>query len=226
MADPVKIDPTEARVLGVLIEKALTTPEQYPLTINAVVNGANQKSNRNPVTSLEEEKVYDILEELIDRELVRRVWPGNSRVDKYIHTATERLQLGVAQVAVLAELLLRGPQTVGELRGRAQRMVPLDSIDATHAILGQLIEREIVRRLPPPPGSRAELYAQLLSPDSHPISQAEARVSRPPAAPAEPATRSSDPALAERVATLERTVDMLGAKLRKLAQDLGTSLDD
>ena len=110
-----------------LVEKALTTPEQYPLTLNAAVNGANQKSNRDPVLALSDDEVSEALDGLIDKELARKVFPGNSRVDKYCHTGTSTLKIEIAQLAVLAELLMRGPQTPAELRTRAGRMLPIES---------------------------------------------------------------------------------------------------
>src|SRR5215470_501441 len=126
--DPeLRLEPYEARVLGVLVEKALTTPEQYPLTLNAVVNGANQKSNRDPVLELSDDAVSEALDGLIGKELSRKVFPGNSRVDKYCHTGTSTLKIEIAQLALLAELMLRGPQTVAELRSRAERMVDIGS---------------------------------------------------------------------------------------------------
>lgn len=224
MSDPLRIDAIEARLLGVLIEKALTTPEQYPLSINAVVVGSNQKSNRSPVLALDEEEAFDGLERLMEKELARRVWPGNSRVDKYCHNATARLQLRVAEVAVLAELLLRGPQTSGELRARAHRMAPMPALDEMQAMLEELGERGLITRLPPEPGSRAALYAQQLSPDAHPAEERHER--RAPAAADTPPPAAADPGLAARVAALEETVAQLTARLQNLAAQLGATLDE
>src|SRR5687768_8855049 len=120
-----QLTPNEARALGVLIEKATTTPEQYPLSLNALTNGANQKNNRDPVLSLSEDEIFEAVESLRDKQLAVRVDQAGSRVHKYKHTASETLRCSAGQLAVLAELLLRGPQTLGELRGRASRMHPL-----------------------------------------------------------------------------------------------------
>ena len=143
------ISNTEARMLGVLVEKAMTTPEHYPLTLNAAVNAANQKSNRNPVLALEEDEVLEALENLVDKDLVKRVFPGHSRVEKFAHTAGGKLGLNSACLAVLAEMLLRGPQTIGELRTRARRMVQIDSLDATQEIIQQLSDARMCKRRGP-----------------------------------------------------------------------------
>src|SRR4051812_22704228 len=166
------LTPDEARVLGVLIEKAFTTPNQYPLSLNAVVDGANQKSNRFPVLNMSEDQCFDALESLRDKQLIVRVDQVGARVHKFKHAAMEVLHIGNAHLAVLTELLLRGPQTLGELRGRASRMAPIESLEAAKQVVRSLIEREepFVRELPPSPGSRAENYLQLLSPDAHDIS--------------------------------------------------------
>src|SRR5262245_29442341 len=128
--DPdIRLEAYEARVLSVLVEKALTTPEGYPLTLNAVVSGANQKSNRDPVLDLSDDAVSEALDGLIDKQLARKVFPGNSRVDKYCHTGTSALKVEIAQLAVLAELMMRGPQTPAELRPRVARMLPIESAE-------------------------------------------------------------------------------------------------
>src|SRR5687768_344857 len=160
----IQLTPDEARVLGVLVEKATTTPEQYPLTLNAVMNGANQKNNRDPVTALEEGRVFEALEGLRGKGLVVRSDMAGSRVNKYRHNAGDVLHVRPAELAILAELLLRGPQTLGELRGRASRMQPMESLEVAKGMLSALRERAepLVRELPPAPGSRAERYVQLL----------------------------------------------------------------
>jgi len=208
----VQLDANEARVFGVLIEKALTTPDQYPLTINAATNGANQKSNRDPVLSLSEDEVASALERLRKKYLVRNVFPGNSRVEKYCHNGTDALGLSSPQLAVLAELLMRGPQTPGDLRARVSRMTPLNSLDDLMALLGPLMERGFVQRLAPAPGSRAERYVQLVSPDLHPLDA--------PAAAAREESSAGHDGLAARVATLEAEVAQLRAELQALAAKL------
>ena len=165
----IQLDPNEARVFSVLVEKALTTPEQYPLTLNALTNGANQKSNRDPVLSLDEVEIGAALQRLEKKYMVRTVFPSNSRVEKYVHNGKDALGLDAAPLATVAELLLRGPQTPGELRTHVSRMVPIESLEQLSALLANLMDRGLVRRLPPAPGSRAERYVQLISPDLHPL---------------------------------------------------------
>jgi uncharacterized protein YceH (UPF0502 family) len=217
----VQLSPDESRVLGVLVEKSTTTPEQYPLSLNAVVNGANQKNNRDPVLAMDDGAAFEALEALRAKGLVVRVDMAGSRVNKYRHQAGDALHVRPAELAILAELLLRGPQTLGELRGRASRMHPLESLDVAKNMLRALAEREepLVRELPPAQGSRAERYVQLLCPDLHPLDA--------PAAPAAPAATTASapsapgPGLADRVASLEAEVKSLREALRRLAQSVG-----
>lgn len=223
MQRDIQLDPYEARVFGVLIEKALTTPEQYPLTLNATTNGANQKSNRAPVLSLDEDQVAVTLDRLVQKYLARRVFPGNSRVEKYCHNGKDGLGLDIPELAIMAELLMRGPQTGGELRTRASRMQPIDSLDQLSAILDPLIERGFVKRLPPVPGSRAERYVQLLSPDLHPLdapAPAYADVGHEASGPTTPVAD-----LAARVEALEAEVERLRQHCRTLAAKLGQPFD-
>ncbi|HSU67629.1 MAG TPA: DUF480 domain-containing protein, partial [Tepidisphaeraceae bacterium] len=131
----IQLTPDESRVLGVLIEKAFTTPDQYPLTLNAVVNGSNQKNNRDPVTSIDETRAFEALEGLRAKGLVVRADMAGSRVNKFRQQAGEALHVRPAELALLAELLLRGPQTLGELRGRASRMQAFESIEAVKGML-------------------------------------------------------------------------------------------
>ncbi len=212
----VNLTPDESRALGVLIEKAFTTPEQYPLSLNAVVNGANQKNNRDPVTMLEENPVFEALEALRSKGLVVRVDSAGSRVNKYRHTAGETLHVRPTELALLAELLLRGPQTLGELRGRASRMQPLESLEVTKGLLNALATRDepFVRELPPAPGSRAERFVQLLCPELHPI--VDAPTNAVAAAP-RPATSNA----AERIERLEAEVVRLKEAIRQLATAVG-----
>ncbi len=215
----VQLNPHEARLFGVLIEKAFTTPDQCPLTLNAAINGANQKSNREPVLDLTEDEVSMALEGLVQKHLVRRVFLEHSRAEKFSHRGGEMLTVGTPALATLAELLMRGPQTPGELRGRVSRMAPLASLDELTAALEPLIERGYAKRIDPLPGSRAERYVQLLCPDLHPLdAPATSAASAPAAAPS--------PQLVERVATLEREVDRLRHQLESLAAQCGYALDD
>ena len=219
----VKLSPDESRVLGVLIEKATTTPEQYPLSLNAVVSGANQKNNRDPVMTMEEGAAFEALEKLRAKGLVVRVDMAGSRVNRYRHQAGDALHVRQGELAVLAELLLRGPQTLGELRGRASRMHPLESLEVVRNMLRALTEREepLVRELPPLPGSRAERYVQLLCPDLHPIEPDATGAGRAGEAPAAPAAPADGQRLGERVAALEAEVQVLRAALRRLAAAVG-----
>jgi uncharacterized protein YceH (UPF0502 family) len=215
----IHLTPTEARVLGVLLEKSTTTPEQYPLSTNALVNGANQKNNRDPVLSLSEDEVFDAVESLREKQLAVRVDTVGSRVHKYKHTAGETLRCRGGELAVLAELLLRGPQTLGELRGRASRMSPLNTLDDAKTMIRALAEHAepLVKEIPPAPGSRAERFIQLLAPDAHPVQVADA-------APAQSSTAAASPAgrgLADRVAALESEVATLRFALQKLAAAVG-----
>jgi uncharacterized protein YceH (UPF0502 family) len=223
MQRDIQLDPCEARLFGVLIEKALTTPEQYPLTVNAAVNGANQKSNRDPVLSLEEDQVTMALERLVQKYLARKVFPGNSRVEKYCHNGKDGLGLDPAELAIMAELLMRGPQTAGELRTRASRMQAIESLDQLMGILGPLIERGFVQRLAPVPGSRAERYAQLLSPDLHRLDAPQPTSGNARAESSGPATPVAD--LAARVDVLEAEVERLRQQCRALAGKLGQAFD-
>lgn len=224
------LTPEESRVLGVLIEKATTTPEQYPLSLNAVVNGANQKNNRDPVMSMDESAAFEALENLRGKGLVIRSDMAGSRVNKYKHAAGEALRTRPGETAILAELLLRGPQTLGELRGRASRMHPFESLEVVKQMLAALREREepLVRELPPSPGSRAERYAQLLCPESHAVdamgegdSKSEISDLRSHQNSESGTAESGSPALAARVGALESEVSGLRDALRRLAQSIG-----
>ena len=139
----------ERRVLGVLVEKAKTTPANYPLTQNALRNGCNQKSNRFPQIELEERHVDDALEDLRKRQAVTYI-QGDSRVEKYRHLAYEWLGVDKVQLAVMAELLLRGAQTIGELRGRAARMEPIRGMSELTPVLDSLMQKNLVIYLTPP----------------------------------------------------------------------------
>ena len=228
MSPELQLDATEARVLGVLIEKELTTPDQYPLTLNAATNGANQKNNRDPVLELDEHEVDGSLRKMIVKGFVGSVHPVGSRVEKFRHNAGTVLAIEKPQLAVLAELLLRGPQQPGELRGRAARMTPIDSLGALAEVLGPLLEAKLVVRLDPTPGSRAERYAQTLTgavaaarpaPRAAPVLE--------PAAPAiaPPEASESSRTMAKRVEELEFNVSRLRRQLDNLAWRLGEKLE-
>ncbi len=211
------LEPDECRVLGVLVEKAHTTPDQYPLSLNVLVSGCSQKSNRNPVRAYDEAQVYDTLEALRRKGLVIEAHMSGSRVPKFRHNARETLGVDTAQLVLLVEMLLRGPQTVGELRGRASRMKPFESTDAVMEQLNALMQRDppYVRHIAPAPGSRAERFGQLLCEDLHPLEEAAV-------APAAPVAARQDDQLATRLAQLELQV----AELREEVQKLGAALGD
>jgi len=183
----------EQRVLGCLIEKRFTTPDQYPLSLNSLRLASNQSTNRDPVTHYDEATVRAAAERLTRYGLIRLASGHGSRATKYRHLADEALGLSREQLAVLAVLLLRGPQTPGELRQRTERMASLDS-SATVEVLDVLVERGYAARLGRRPGQKEERFAQLLGggADEAPAPQ---------------------PDLAERVARLEREVAELRAAL-------------
>ena len=223
MQRDIQLDPYEARLFGVLVEKALTTPDQYPLTVNAAMNAANQKSNRDPVLSLDEDQVVMALDRLVQKYLARKVFPGNSRVEKYCHNGKDGLGLEKRDLAIMAELLMRGPQTAGELRTRAGRMQPFDSLDQLVGILDPLSERGFVQRLPPAPGSRAERYVQLLSPGLHTLEPPQPAYAGASAGASAPATPVAD--LMARLEALESEVERLRQHCRTLAAKLGQTFD-
>ncbi|MFT7668656.1 MAG: hypothetical protein ACI8X5_001353 [Planctomycetota bacterium] len=217
MENIVQLEPNEARILGVLVEKELTVPDQYPLSLNATTSGCNQKSNRNPVMSMSEIEVQMQLDKLVVAGLVGRVHPANSRVERFRHNFREHYKLDSTKAAIMAELMMRGPQSRGDLRTRVNRMTPVESLDILAANLNPLIESGFVKRLPPLAGSRAERFTQCLAPDAHPAEEAasSATAQRPPVSAAGSGALEK---LELRVATLER-------QLASLAEKLGEPLD-
>jgi uncharacterized protein len=156
----------EARVLGCLVEKEITTPEYYPLSLNALVHACNQKSNREPLMNLDEDAVRHALRTLGEQALARSA-SGDSRVAKYEHRLSEVFNFTRPEAAILCELLLRGPQTPGELRSRSERMHPFEDLSVVHTTLKHLMEREpaLVKLLPRQAGNKEARYAHLLSGD-------------------------------------------------------------
>jgi uncharacterized protein YceH (UPF0502 family) len=221
------LTPDECRVLGVLIEKALTTPQQYPLSLNALTVGCNQKNCRLPVTDLDEDRVFDAVESLRAKGLVREAMLSGSRVAKFRHVARETLNVETPALVVLAELMLRGPQTAGELRSNASRMHPIESLEALQGVLNSLMQRAepMVRELP---GGHARRYAQLLCPDLHPLdertSPALAGASSPPAS-GHRASPAAPPDVSARLDALERQVARLRDALQRIAIDTGTPVN-
>jgi len=202
------LNPVEVRVLGCLIEKELATPEYYPLTLNALTNACNQKSNRDPVMALEEGDVVRALDNLRFQRLAHQSAEG-VRAAKYCHNLDGLLRLDPQELAILAELLLRGPQTVGELRGRAERMAPIADLAATEAVLADLAEREVplVVLLPRQPGRKEQRYAHLFA---APPDQGEEPV--PPLEPARIRVLAEN----ERLAAVEVEVAALRGELAEL----------
>ena len=161
----IHLTPTEARVLGSLIEKDITTPDYYPLSLNSLVNACNQKNNREPVMNLDENAVREALAGLQQQHLAGPAHGADSRVTKYEHRLQEVLNLTRAETALLCVLLLRGPQTPGELRGRTERMFRFEHLDDVEATLRRLIERDspLVTMLQRQAGTKESRYAHLLS---------------------------------------------------------------
>jgi uncharacterized protein YceH (UPF0502 family) len=158
-----ELDAIEARLLGVLIEKERTTPEQYPLSRNALVSGANQKSNRAPVMELSDADVNGGIERLRRKSLVGAAHSSGARVERYRHAAAAVLELDPAELAVMAELMLRGAQMPGELRSRAERMSPIPDLAMLGNLLENLRQKGFVRRLEPLPGARAPQWEQIVA---------------------------------------------------------------
>jgi hypothetical protein len=157
----------EVRVLGALMEKEITTPDYYPLSLNALTNACNQKSNRHPVMALEEGAVREALDSLNQKGLAGPTSTAESRVTKFGHRAQEVFNFDRRQNALLCELMLRGPQTLGELRAHAERMHRFDDLETLEAALQKLSERQppLVKKLPRLPGTKEPRYAQLLAGD-------------------------------------------------------------
>ncbi len=232
----------EQRVLGCLIEKRFTTPDQYPLTLNALRLACNQSTNREPVVSYDEETVNAAAQRLARYGLVRLASGHSSRATKYRHLADEALGLGREQLALLALLLLRGPQTPGELKGRSERVVDWPSLEAVQLTLAELVERGYARVLARRPGQKEDRYEQTLggpaaaephSPTAAPaapipVVTAPSELAAPTAAPKPGAAGADRDAvgqaasgaelnlLAARVASLEATVGRLAELLEQL----------
>ena len=205
------LNETEARVLGALIEKEITTPEYYPLSLNALLNACNQKSNREPVMNLDEDAVRKALRSLTDQYLVRSA-SGDSRVAKYEHRLNELYNFHRHEIAVLCVLLLRGPQTPGELRTRCERMYAFEDLDAVHSALNLLMRREppLAKVLPRQPGTKESRFLHLLSGDVAPTATPDAEAS----ADRETATSGQT----DRITQLEAEVAELRRELETLRE--------
>lgn len=214
----IKLSAIEARVIGCLIEKSITTPDQYPMSLNALTNACNQKSNREPIMDLDERTVQSTLDTLAHKHLVLDRSGFGSRVPKYQHrfcnTGFGSLEFKPLETAILCELLVRGPQTPGELRTRAARMTEVKEVSEVEAALDHLAARQdgpFVVRLPREPNRRDARWAHLLSGE---IDLTNVTAS---AAPNEPRQGSS----AERIEQLEAQVTELKRELAELKQKLG-----
>lgn len=203
------LDAAEARVLGALMEKEVATPDYYPLSLNALVNACNQKSNREPVVSYDEDTVETALEGLRAKGLAMRI-SGESRVPKHGQRFTEKFNLGRREAAIICVLLLRGPQTPGELRGRTDRLYQFDDLESVENTLAHLAEREFVRKLPRQSGSREARWAHLLGGE---VEAGEEYTE--PAQASGPFRGTHDAELVERVAALEEQL----AELRRQFDD-------
>ncbi len=218
----------EIRVLGCLLEKQRTTPEAYPLSLNALRLACNQSTNRDPVVQYDEATIRDALHRLSRRRWARLASGPGSRAPKYRHLLDEALALPDDELAVLCVLMLRGPQTPGELKQRTERLHPLADLTAVHGTLTRLIDRELAARLERRPGQKEERYTHLLGEDATepvatgpaPPPPSEAPPPTPlPAAPPEPDPRVAR--LEEEVAALRRDLAELRAGLDALRTELG-----
>ena len=209
----IQLDEVEVRVLGALMGKEVSTPEYYPLSLNALVNACNQKSNREPVVAYDEDTVETALAGLRAKGLAVRLSGHDMRVPKHSHRLSEVINLGRREAAVLCVLMLRGPQTAGELRSRTERLYQFDDLEAVDACLTRLMEWEpepLVARLPRQVGYKEVRYAHLLS-------------GEPAAAPV--AGTAQSPAVRENrddtIARLQATVDRLEAEVADLKRQFG-----
>ena len=190
------LDAAEARTLGSLMEKEIATPAYYPLSLNALVNACNQKSNREPVVDYDEETVENALASLRAKGLALRSSGADSRVPKHSQRFTEKYNLGRREAAVMCELLVRGPQTVGELRNRAERLYDFDGLEAVEDTLNRLAAIEFVKQLPRQAGFKEPRWSHLL------CGEPEVAEAAPPAADRSPSDR-------ERIAALEAALEEL-----------------
>ena len=198
----------ELRVLGSLLEKQRTTPDAYPLTLNALRAACNQSTNRDPVVNYDDETIRDALARLGRRRWTRLASGHGSRAAKYRHLLDEELKVDRAEQALLAVLMLRGPQTPGELLQRTERLYHFEGPTDLHAVLDRLIDRELVARLPRRPGQREERYMHLLGDEPPP------EESFPPVAPPAPADE-------DRLARIERELAELRAEVEALRDAIG-----
>ncbi|HUO61333.1 MAG TPA: YceH family protein [Candidatus Acidoferrales bacterium] len=206
---------TEARVLGALIEKDVTTPDYYPLSLNALVNACNQKNNREPVMNLDEDTVREALGGLERHRLAGQAHGADSRVPKFEHRLGEVFNFTRAETAVICVLLLRGPQTPGELRGRTERLFKFEDLSSVQGTLQRLMQREepLVKPLPKLPGTKEIRYMHLLSGDAEPTDFVAST------SPSAAWTGMEANASVDRITQLEDDVRALKSELERLRQE-------
>ena len=210
---PLHLSDVEARVLGALIEKDITTPDYYPLSLNALVNACNQKNNRDPVMNLDESAVRDALASLQEERLAGPAGGADSRVTKYEHRLQEVFNFDRREIALVGVLLLRGPQTPGELRGRTERMYRFETLDDVESALQKLMNRQppLARILPRQPGTKESRYMHLFSGD--------VAAEYPPAPVASPPRISADH-VETRISALENEISALRNEITDLRNEL------
>jgi uncharacterized protein len=204
-----QLNEVEVRVLGSLIEKDITTPDYYPLSLNALVNACNQKNNRDPVMTLDENSVREALSSLQEKRMAGPASGADSRVTKYEHRLQEVFNFDRREIALVCVLLLRGPQTPGELRGRAERMYRFETLDDVQSGLQKLMDRQppLVRVLPRQPGTKESRYTHLFSGNYIPETTTAAE------AVSSDSARSADE---QRLAELESVVSALKSEVENL----------
>ena len=205
-----KLDSVEARVLGAMMEKEIATPDYYPLSLNALVNACNQKSNRDPIVNYEDDGVEEALARLREKGLAVRITGRDTRVPKHAQRFTEEFNLGRREAALICMLLLRGPQTVGELRGRTERLYQFDDLEAVESTLARLAEMEFTEKLARQPGFKEARYGHLLCGRAEPGEE--------PSPPPEPVRGPSE---RDRIAALEAAL----ADLRREFDDFRRSFE-
>lgn len=205
----IHLNDDESRVLGCLLEKEMATPEYYPLTLNALINACNQKTNREPVVSYDEETVIGALDGLREKKLVRQ--SNVSRVQKYEQIFSQTLKLITREEAIICILLLRGPQTLGEIRGRTERLFAFSSLDEVQDSITSLEDMKLIRKLPRQPGHKESRYTLLLS--GEPQEKAADTVVRSESG------RTTEPIGNDRTAELQEQIDNLREDIEQLKRE-------
>ena len=213
-----KADAVEIRVLGCLIEKQRATPDAYPLSLNALRAACNQSTNRDPVVEYDEGTIRAALERLARKRWVRLASGAGSRAVKYRHLLDETLALSDPEMALLSVLMLRGPQTVGELKQRSERLHPFRSLEEVEETLDRLVERGLAARLPRRPGQKEQRYAQLLGDTAEPAASTAATLEAPTSSEAADGRAAG---VETRLARLEEEIAALREALESLRAELG-----